>query len=444
RDFVKEKARLAYQLAPAANALEFHRNLRDLDGVCDLGLFAHAAYGIERPGQVPELILNRGDYYWVPVVSAHAPEDALSAFARVVRPGDVTSAEGWVDFLAPYRRPDGEGTAFICRVGRGIYVMNTRENVAETQTARVAEAPAPVRGLIARRENEGVSLTWPFREGDLSYKVYKRVLPELRYTVVASGLDQRRYADLDVPADLAVAYAVTALTSEKEPFETTVDHGEYLALSVVESRIVEEALVSSVQSYSEARPIEEGASPVSASTPWWPDYDGLDDTRRGMAMGIVERIEGWDRAVLRRDLDGVLDVYSTDYEDPQGWRFEYVRRAYQWLFERYTATRMHRQIRAWDFAQYDADRTARLLLYCRITGYALTDATGRLADVPVSFPAGDTGDIWTTWTDRDGVWRILRTDPAFPNFKELLEPSSGPFDQFRTGPDVFEPRAGDR
>ncbi len=439
QDFVREKARLVYQLAPAANALEFHGNLRDLDGVCDLGLMAHAAYGMERPGQVPELILNHGERYWIPVVSAHAPTNALSGFAKVVHPGEVPTAEAWVEFLTPYSAADGEGTAFICRVGRGLYLMNTRENAAEMQTARVAEAPAPVRGLVARREGDGITLTWPFREGDVSYKVYKRVLPELRYTLLANGLDQRRFADPGVPEDATVAYAVTALTNEKEPFETTLNYGEYLALSVVESRIAEEVVVTPVLSYCEARPVAPEAPVPAPSAPWWPAYEGLDETQRRMAMAIVERIEAWDRAASAQDLNGILDIYSTEYEDPQGWRFQYVRRAYQWLFERYSATRMHRQIRAWDFSPYAANRTARVLLYARLTGYALTDASGRVADVPMSLPAPEAADIWITWTDQEGVWRILHTDPALPNFKELLGYSAGPFDGFRPGPDLAAP-----
>ena len=76
-----------------------------------------------------------------------------------------------------------------------------------------------------------------------------------------------------------------------------------------------------------------------------------------------------------------------------------------------------------------------MTLYCRLTGNALTDATGRIADMPVALPRSGDAEIQVTWTNAEGPWRITRTNPALPNFGELLSYSAGPYDGFKLGTD---------
>jgi hypothetical protein len=76
-----------------------------------------------------------------------------------------------------------------------------------------------------------------------------------------------------------------------------------------------------------------------------------------------------------------------------------------------------------------------MTLYCQLTGNALTDPTGRIADIPVALPRTGDAEIQLTWTNTEGPWRITRTDPAFPNFGELLSYSAGPYDGFKLGSD---------
>jgi hypothetical protein len=99
---------------------------------------------------------------------------------------------------------------------------------------------------------------------------------------------------------------------------------------------------------------------------------------------------------------------------------------------------MHRQIRRWDFSAYETSQQVNLLMYCLITGIALTDPSGRMADQPVAIPRTDTAEVWLTWTGREGVWRLVQTNPAVPNFRDLLSYSAGPYDNFPTGPDVYQ------
>ena len=158
----------------------------------------------------------------------------------------------------------------------------------------------------------------------------------------------------------------------------------------------------------------------------------------------MQRIEALDRAFAQKDLNGVMDLYSPDYQDPQGWQIQYVRRAFEWFFQHYRACVMHRQIRQWDFSAYDtsgpeaadaATGPIAVLLYCRFSGYALSDPTGRMADLPAYFPRTNTSEVWFYFAEREGVWRIVRTDPALPNFKDILSFSASPYDALPLGPD---------
>ena len=443
QDFVRKKVRVAYQLDVARNAQDFHLNLRDIDGVLDKGFLIHGAYGMERPGQVPELILNTGRHYWVPILSAFATEAVSPMFEIVAKSGLQTSSEAWTEMLDKYYPPDGEGTAFICNVGRGVFVMNTCENRYEQQTFRVPAVPAPVRQFEAKRQDDGVLLTWPFRDGDLSYKIYKRVVPETRRKLLVNSLEVRKYLDTTADPTQTIAYAVTALTDDKEPYEGVVDYGEHLALSNIESRVAEEIVLGPVLGYAQSKPVEKPAAPppnpAPNSGPWWPNLAGLDEAQLPLAMEIVRRIETWDRAFSAKDLDGVMDLYAADYEDPQHWRLQYVRRAYQWFFEHYSACIMHRQIRQWDFKAHETTGEVSVLLYCRFSGYAVTGPTSHTADLPAYFPRTNTGEITIAFLVKDGPWRILRTTPALPNFKDILSFSASPFDAMALGPDAPAP-----
>lgn len=438
-NLIIKKAAVAYQLAEAGTTEDFHLNLRDIDPVLDQGFLIQGAYGVERAGQIPELIPNSGRHYWVPILSPYAPQPVLDLFAKIVRPGEMSSGAAWTELLDKFYQPDGSGTAFVSRIGRAVFIMNTRENLYEEQTMRVPELPTPVRGLQAQRQGEGVVLTWPLREGDVAYKVYKRVLPDGAFTLVAKDVDAQTWTDPSVPAADLVAYAVSALTTEMEPCEKAVNLGDYLALSVVESRLDEEAAITPLLSRSVGQPLARPQDTRPKSQTWWPSVEGLTEAQAEVARSIAQRIEEWDAAFSKEDLDAVMAVYAEDYADLEGWQSQYVRRAFQWFFERHVFCRMHRQVRQWDFGPYETSGQVRVLLYSRFTGVAMTDPSGRIADVVASFPRSFSGETWITFAGRDGTWRIVCTDPALPNFNDILSFSSGPYDSFSPGPDVYKP-----
>ncbi|MBI5092162.1 MAG: hypothetical protein HZB26_06905 [Candidatus Hydrogenedentes bacterium] len=434
---VKDQIHVAYQLALSRTPQDFHLNLRDIDAVFDAGFLIHAAYGVERRGQVPEVIPNNGRYFWIPVLSPHAPQETLALFGKVVQPGSMASSQAWKELLDRFYDPKASGTASV-NTGkglRGIFVMQSHENLFEEQKYHVDAAPAAVRNIEAKWEGAAVALSWPFREGDVAYNVYRRVAPETRFTVVKHDLDQRQWPDTAVSATDTVTYTVTALTTEKEPMEGTVNFGDYLVFSAVESRVAEEVTVGPLSQAAKSQPVTPPADTRPKNQEWWPNYAGVDEKYKQAAAAVVARIEAWDKAFSSKDLDAVLDLYSTDYEDPQGWRFQYVVRAYKWFFERYGACRMERQIRQWNFKNFESSGQVEVLLYCRFTGVATTDSSGRFADVEAYFPRTVGGEVWVSFSDPLQVCRIVRTNPALPNFNDILSFSAGPFDGFQLGPD---------
>ncbi len=439
KEFVMDKVRVAFQLDRCRTPLDFFHILRDIDATFGEGFLIRGAYGKERPGQIVEMLPNSGRHYWVPILSPYAPHTTLQRFAQVVKPGDMNSAQDWIDLLDAYYRPDGAGTASIYRVGRALFIMNNRESHRTVQDFRIPSVPAPVREVQARRTSEGVELTWPFREFDFGYKVYRRYGPDEPFHLVAGDVDGRRWNDGPPAPGQSVAYAVTALTTENELFEGTVDFGESLALSVVESRIAEEVVVTPLADAFESRPLAQRTPETEAGGGWWPTFEGVPEDKLAVAKTIVERIEKLDRAFSERNLDEVMDLYADDYTDSDQWGRQYVRRAYQWFFERYRSCRMTRQIRRWDFTAYDESELVRVLLFCRFSGVATSDATGRFAGAEAYFPRTDRGEVWLTFANYDGNWRIRSTVPALPNFKDILSFSTGPFDAIELGPDRYVP-----
>jgi hypothetical protein len=433
RAAVAERARVAYQLAPARNPQEFHLNLHDLDPVFDRGLMIHGVYGLERAGQVPELVLNTGRYYWIPIVSPYAPESILAQFDAVVRPGRMLSTYDWTALMNTYYVPAEDGTAFQCTVGDTTFIMNTRENIHEDQTFRLRQAPAPLRGLEARVGQDGVLLSWPLRDEDLHYTVFRRAWPEGAFEPIATRLGVAHYADPAPPQPGPAAYAVSAFTNETAAFAGTVGLGDYLVVDRFISPLVEEVVVDHSGGWPSAAPIK-GATYGAEARLWWPNTAALPEDRAVVARAIADTIVQWDHAVQTEDLDQVMAVYASDY-DAAGASRQDARRAFRWFFDRYTACRMDRQIRVWDFAQWPEERMVKVQLYLRFFGVAVSDPTGRFADLPAWFPASPTGEVWLTWRLEDDRWRIVEARPPLPDLKEILMFSSGPFDAIPLGAD---------
>ena len=423
KEFVLEKAKVAYRLNAAMTCAELNANLADLDPIFHQGRMLHGAYGLELPGQVPELVLNSGTFYWIPVLSPSTGDETLQYFKEVLLPGSLLDAREWRDRLAAYYTPDGEGTAFMTRVGRAYFVMHSRENLYEEQTFALAAVPAPVRGASASRTPEGIAVSWPFREGDVFYRVYRRVLPSLQWEQVSADLDALTFTDIASPDPAqTIAYAVTALTNETEPYEGTVNFGDYLVVNTVESRIVEEIVFETDTQAAASLPVPPNVDGRPASQQWWPDYGDIEGERLLIAQSIVAQVESLEFAHRAADLAGVLAVYDPEYADPDGWGFEYVRTAWDLFFKRFIPGPMHRQIRSWDFSQLATQERVDLRLYCRLEAQPV-DAPGSESPAdPIMFPATPDGEVTLTFHRAGQRWLIVGSNPPLPRIDDWFPP----------------------
>ncbi len=423
KDFVMAKAQAALRLHPATTLAEFEANLPDLDPIFHAGRMLHGAYGLELPGQVPELILNSGTFYWIPVLSPFAGEETLQRFKEVFLPGSLPDASEWRNRLAGLYTPDGDGSAFITRVGRAYFIMQSRENFYEEQAFALAAVPAPVRGASASRTPGGVEISWPFREGDVFYRVYRRVLPSMQWKQVSPDLDAHSFTDSAVPGPPeTVAFAVTALTNEMEPYEGTVNYGDYLVVNTVESRVVEEIVFEPDTQAATSLPLPPKVDGRPASQQWWPDYGDIEGDRLLIAQSIVAQVESFEFAYRNADLAGVLAVYDPDFADPAGWGFEYVRTAWDLFFKRHRPGPMHRQIRAWDFSQLATQERVDLRLYFRLEAQPVSPPGAVTPADAIEFPDAPAGEVTLTFHRVGDRWLLAQTNPPLPRIDDWYPP----------------------
>lgn len=434
--FVLDAAPIAYRLNAVNTPPDLEPALRDLDAVHGFGNMLFGLYGQWSRSLNPELILNRNSIYWAPIFSPYAPTELLNQFQHFIQPGVVPDADGWAQLATPLRSNE-ESEALVVRIGRAVFAMNTEENIQIAQAFRIPDLPRPLTGLVVRRENGAVTLSWPYREGDISYNVYRKLGEQPHFQQYARGLDDQRFVDNDAPSDINVSYAVTAITGERDTFAGNLNYGEYLALSSVESRITESATLAPLLSEVEAQPLPSGSEPVT-DPPFWIQRDGVPDEHTSLAEAIEARFDQFRTAVAIARLDDLMRLYAEGYADSQNWGVEYVRRAFQWYFERYRAPHLQMQIRRWDFSNFEASGEVSVQAYFRLVGTALTDPSGRYAHQLVAIPRSASSEVWFRFRRfEDGGWQIVHTNPAFPNFLDILSFSASPYESIPPGPDSY-------
>jgi hypothetical protein len=430
REQVQEKIKVAYHLREASNINEFHENLRDVDFIHDEGLLARAAYGLWARFLEHELVPMKGRHYYIPLLPPPTDPAHLSKYAHVIRPAECASVADYEKLLAPYYPGDGEGTASIMRVGRATYVMHSHANLYERQTYAI-DLPQPVRGLQARREGGGVKLAWPADPGASAYQVYRRPAgagwprPGEWLTPVLGTTVKPEFLDPAPPAGGAV-YTVTALTRTQARREGTVNFLDFLVFDRHESVPAEEAVVRPGIAPS-VRAIAAPPDDRPASQVVWPTFDGAGEQHLPAAREIVARFEAMKTVYEAMDWRRMTEFYSADYEDPNRFHREYVGRAWKWWFFRNNSTCLLMQIRSWDFADYAAKGLVRVKLFSLFRALRRDDGIfGYHWDGTLRIPRKLDEEVVYTWRrDPDGVWRLVHTDPAVPNFEEILWNSRG-------------------
>jgi len=410
RDQVLRKIRVAYQLAPASTPAEMHRNLRDVNEILDQGNLIRGTYGVYDQGLEYEFIPNTGRYYWIPLLSPSASRQALGRFTSVIRPGQFQAPEQFRAHCNRFYRGDGQGTACIMSIGRATYVMQTHENLYQEQTFTIS-VPTRPSGLQARATPGGIALTWHRHQGDKSYTVWRRIPGRDFEPIPPRPLTDTGYLDAHVPPG-PVWYAVSAVTTARETIAGTVNLHDALVFSNVESPL----------SAPVALPGGDLPPPAADTRPKHPGLDnrldGLAPEQRAVGAQVAGRVQQWKQAILAQDLPAVLDTYSRDYRDPDGYTFESVERSFQWFFRRYQHPFGRVVILRWNFSRWRGEGLVGVHVYAVLRASSVAEEN---PDDLVHFPRDRAQGTMLWWRkEADGAWRLVNTDPSLPSLDELL------------------------
>lgn len=425
REQLLEKVKVAYQYPTVHDINEYHTILRDVDWIHDEGHLARAAYGVWEPYLQHELIPDKCRCFFIPLLPPTTPEATLARFERVI-PTGACDSEAEYEALLHAHYPDPEtGSAFVASVNGHTYVMQTRENLYERQDYRVA-LPRRVRGIRARWTEDGLALAWDADPGATRYHVCRNegAFTDPMRRVGETGAAS--FLDADAPRGTRLVYTVLAATASREIVTGHVNYLDYLVFSESVSVEAEYAVVwEDGRAETKTVPEPEDDRPVSQVV--HPVYDGVPPDRQGDAEAVVAAIDAFKAAYNAGDWRGVAALYAEDYRDANGYSREYAVRAWRWWFFRCNTFRHLRQIRHWDFAEADADGPVRVRMFSLARAGRRDDAPfGSHYDGSVRVPRTADEEVVFTWRrGADGAWRIRHTDPAFPNFAEMLWCSRG-------------------
>ncbi len=415
RDQVLEKTSVAYVLREARSHREFHANLRDVDWIANEGLLARAAYGVWERYLMHELIPNKDDYYYIPLLPPNTPEDLLAHFDLVITPGMCDSVASYEELLRPHASRDGEGTATITSINGHTYVMQHHENLYERQTYEI-DLPRPVRGVVAAMAADALALSWPEDPGATLYRIRSmdsRVTTTNPMHMPVIG-ETTAPSFLITSPDPEALYTVTAETTSRETRKGTVNYLDYLVFSEKES-----LPATAVRVENGKVAVEDVVDPTDtrpASQVVFPTYDGVAPEHMPVATALVDRIGELKTAYDSRNHQEFMDLYSDEYLDSTGFIKPVI--AHEWArwFMQHNQFGLLRQIRSWDFSEYDSNGLVHVRLFSLFmavegdsgSGWARYDQYRRT-------PRSDDEEIVYTWKrETDGVWRIVNMSPSVP------------------------------
>jgi PAS domain-containing protein len=424
REDVLARAKVAYQLTECKTIHQYDTLLQDLDLETAQGHLERAAYGALLPHLMKEMIPDTGGrYFFIPLLPVGTPSNVADRFAKVIRPGERTSQEGYRQLLNQFFPPTEnvpgpplQGRAFVLKCGRAAAVLQSRENLYEKQAFTV-ELPRWVTGLKGEVGKGEVQLSWNADSQARFYRVWKRIPGSQVYPQWELLTDRVQQASCYLAGVTRGTFAVTASTRATRKLEGTVNFTEYLLFRTDESPIVEQLILDGPRSN------VEGVSWTNESMPArqevWRLFQGVPSEHRVEAEQVLDAFAGLIRAFEAKDLDGLMSYYDPAYRDSNGYSPEYVCRAWQWWYQRTVVPYVVAQVRTWDTTRA-ADGLVSFTAWNRFRGTIVWDEPfgyhGR-----VRIPRHDGDRVTWTWRrNPQGEWKLLGTTPALPNFGEML------------------------
>ncbi len=410
KEMIQRRVSAGYRCFPAGTPQDFWKLGEILFPQFGLGAMAESVYFAKEGKKLPEIIPETGSNYILPLFPyKYSPEDSEM---YIVGYQPTHPEWTWSNVLERISRTLGEGTAFIAEVGKYLFVFNTSEYQIQKQSYKIA-LPSPVRKFVATRVGDGIQLSWGFREGDISYQVYRKSPTESEYKLMVRGIESREWKDTSLDMAQPVSYSVTALTTEQEIVEGFVNPGEYLVFSLIESRIAEEVVLLPEMNFAESVPITESPQGENLICP--DPINFLAPEEQEMAQSINNSLLMLESAIMRRDIDAVCGIFSEDYKDPLSSGVGYIKCALQTFFNVVPSPKVLYQVRNFNFQR---DENGNIIVntqvFLRVLGYKVSDELGIKSGIPIEIGPSEDGETLLSWVKRDSLWVINSSEkPLF-------------------------------
>ena len=429
KEDVLARARVAYQMRECNTLHEFDEMLQDLDLEVARGYMERAAYGVVYPHLMKEMIPDTGGrYYFIPLLPVGTPRSVLARFQKAIHPGECASVECYREMLNRYYPPTDNisdtsvnNRACVLKCGRAIAVLQSRENLYEKQPFAV-EVPRWVAGVQAAVENGGIRLKWDADPEARSYRIWRRIPGARVYPQWELVRDQAKGNTVFLRGHGEGTFGITARTAAKSLIRGTVNYAEYLLFPTDESSIIEQVAVAKEGSRTEKVSWTDESLPERQEV--WRIFDGVQPGAEKAAEEVLDAWKGLIDAFEAKDIDRLMSFYDAEYRDSNGYSTEYVRRAWWWWYQRTVIQYVIAQVRTWDTSRA-AEGVIRFTAWNRFRGTMVWDEPfGVHGRVRIPRHQGERV-TWTWRKNETGQWKLIRTEPALPDFGEMLWNSRG-------------------
>lgn len=418
---VLRKTRVAYQMSYAKTLAEFHDQINDIDPAAGEGRLSRAAYGLFWRDQNYEVIPDKDRYFFIPLLPWNAPERIRQRFDSVLKVGDLTTEAAYENHLNQFYPANNFGTAFVTEIGGATYVMQTCENMYQEQTYRV-QVPQWVSRPKITVGTKTIDIRWEPVSGAKAYEVSVLKNPVENYAAFQfQPLTEVQKPHFSFARDTStVVVGIRALGTPLVPLAGKVNFLDYHVFLKEKSPLRHVAEVAANGKITHRDLLDLSNDPRPKSQTLWPTFPSVKQEHLPAAKAIAATYDSLAQRFAAADWQGVTDLYDLNYRDANGYSREYVGRALKWYLYRNQHPNVNMQVREWDFSDYENNSVVRLKLWTLWHTVAVDD-----------LPWGDHGllrvprhkdeEVWFTWKkDAAGFWKILSTNPALPNFNEIL------------------------
>ena len=431
---------LAYHLPRCRRPNDFRKVLEDLDFDHNEGRLIRATLGVYDRARDAELIPNDPRFSWIPALPTKTPDDVLSRFERVLRPGDMASVDDARAVAREHFPPVDRGQAWSAEVSPFLFAVNTHENWYVPEAVKLTVPKRPCDVWVNGSGGTPV-LEWEGSGGDRGYHVW-RIRDGKEERLTEEPVPITPFPLVDAEGD--DWYAVSAITDATETIEGVLHLHQFLLLSRSESRRspwvnlagdrkerfrIGECLLGPEPGVpqkevrcAECTPVEDLLSPVLAE----------DDPWRCVKRDVMAAMTAWKRAIESEDLTRILACYAPDYREPDGRTTESVEVAFRSVFWRYLKESGGRFAEEWGCVPAWQFPVVRLLVrewhvegHDRVdvdTVFEMWAGTGPEMEPSdmLKHPCGRGHDMRMSWVKRDGGWLLTRTEPAFLRMEDTF------------------------